>query len=86
MTTIPTGKFMMHAIEPDEALAYIVGGADLPRAIPESESRARSYEPPFEMLPTFDEYEATVERFDEVMSSGSCSDAELRPKDRRPMH
>jgi hypothetical protein len=77
---------MMHAVNPGEAMAYIVGGEGLPKMIPESEYRAAGYEPPFEMLPTLDEYEAAVERFDEVMSSGSCSDAESRPEDRRLMH
>ena len=66
-------------------MAYLAGGDDLPKMIPESEYRAASYEPPFEMLPTL-EYEAAVECLDEVTSSGSCSDAELRTKDRRPIH
>jgi hypothetical protein len=57
MTTIPTGKFMMPAIPPGEALAYIVGGEDLPKMIPESEYRTAGYEPPFEMLPTLDDVE-----------------------------
>jgi hypothetical protein len=84
--TVPTGKFMSPAIRAGEALAYVVGGEGLPKMIPESEYRARGYEPPFEILPTLDEYEAAVELVDEVTSSGSCSDAELRPKDRRPLH
>jgi hypothetical protein len=61
MTTIPTGKFMMPAIPPGEALAYIVGGEDLPKMIPESEYRASGYEPPFETLPTLDEFERAQE-------------------------
>jgi hypothetical protein len=64
MTTIPTGKFMMPAIPPGEALAYIVGGEDLPKMIPGSEYRAAGYEPPFEMLPTLDEFEAAEEAED----------------------
>ena len=85
MTHIPTGKFRL----PDmgdgfEGLAYVTEGLGV--MIPEREYRARGYEPPFDILPTLDEYEAAAERFDEVTSSGNCSDAESRPKDRRPMH
>jgi hypothetical protein len=61
MTTIPTGKFMMPAIPPGEELAYIVGGEDLPKMIPESEYRAAGYEPPFDLLPTLEEFERAQE-------------------------
>jgi hypothetical protein len=61
MATIPTGKFMSPAIEPGEALAYVVGGAEGPKMIPESEYRAAGIEPPFETLPTLDEFEAAQE-------------------------
>jgi hypothetical protein len=57
VTTIPTGKFMVPAIEPGEALAYVLGGEDMPKMIPESEHRSAGYEPPFETLPTLDEFE-----------------------------
>jgi hypothetical protein len=61
MTAIPTGRFMSPAIEPGEALAYIVGGEGLPKMIPESEYREAGYEPPFETLPTLDEFERAQE-------------------------
>ena len=37
MTHIPTGKFMLPAMDASEALAYVVGGEGLPKMIPESE-------------------------------------------------
>jgi hypothetical protein len=55
---------MVPAINPSEALAYIVGDEDLPKMIPESEYRGAGYEPPFEMLPTLDEFEAAEEAED----------------------
>jgi hypothetical protein len=61
MTTIPTGKFMMPAIPPGKELAYIVGGEDLPKMISESEYRAAGYEPPFDLLPTPEEFERAQE-------------------------
>jgi hypothetical protein len=61
MTTIPTGKFMMPAIPPGEELAYVVGGEGLPKMIPESEYRAAGYEPPFDTLPTLDQFERAQE-------------------------
>jgi putative SOS response-associated peptidase YedK len=55
------GKFMVAAVDAGEALAYVVGGEGLPKMIPESEYRAADIEPPFETLPTLDEYEAAEE-------------------------
>jgi hypothetical protein len=48
-------------MDASEPLAYIVGGEGLPKMIPESEYRAAGYEPPFEILPTLDEFERVQE-------------------------
>jgi hypothetical protein len=54
---IQAGKFMQPALGASEPMAYVVGGEDLPKMIPESEYRAAGIEPPFEMLPTLDDIE-----------------------------
>jgi hypothetical protein len=64
MNTIPTGKFMQPALGASEPMAYVVGGESLPKMIPEREYRAAGHEPPFEMMPKLDEFEAAKEAKD----------------------
>ena len=61
MTAIPTGKFMQSALGASEPMAYVVGGEGLPKMIPESEYRTAGYEPPFDTLPTLDQFERAQE-------------------------
>jgi hypothetical protein len=58
-----TGLFQQPAIGNDEAVAYVASG-DATMFVTESEYRAEGLSPPFETLPTQDEYEAAREKED----------------------
>jgi hypothetical protein len=61
LATIPTGRFMQPALGAGEPMAHVVGGEGLPKMIPENEYRAAGIQPPFETLPTLDEFERAQE-------------------------
>jgi hypothetical protein len=58
-----TGLFQQPAIGNDEAVAYVASG-DATMFVTESEYRVEGVSPPFETLPTQDEYEAAREKED----------------------
>jgi hypothetical protein len=63
MAAVQKGLFRQPAVGEDEAIAYVAsGGATM--FVAESEYRAEKIRPPFETLPSQEEYEAAAERED----------------------
>jgi hypothetical protein len=63
MTGAPKGLFRQPAVGEDEAIAYVASdGATM--FLTESEYRAEGFSPPFETLPSQEEYEADAENED----------------------
>jgi hypothetical protein len=61
MAEAQKGLFRQPAVGEDEAIAYVAsGGATM--FVAESEYRAEGISPPFEALPSREEYEAAAER------------------------
>jgi hypothetical protein len=77
MAKAQKGLFRQPAVGEDEAIAYVAsGGATM--FVTESEYRAEGISPPFETLPSQEEYEAAAEREDiEATEDGDV--AALRP-------
>ena len=63
MTGALTGLFQQPAVGDDEAIAYVASDKAT-MFITESEYRAEGFSPPFETLPSQDEYEAAQEKED----------------------
>jgi hypothetical protein len=59
MTKIPVGKFRTPAVGSREAEAYVEDGG-IGSFVPESTYGARNYQPPFDDLPTQEQYNDTA--------------------------
>jgi len=63
MAEAQKGLFRQPAVGDDEAIAYVASGGAT-TFVAESEYRAEGISPPFETLPSQEEYEAAAERED----------------------